>query len=493
MSLLLVSTSFIGVSYSIDDMEQSSIQPLYDGNTLYVGGSGPGNYTRIQDAINDSSDGDTVFVYNGTYYENLTVDKSISLLGEDRNITKIDGNLKRDTILITSDGVSISGFTVSNNSWPHWDSAGIRVCSNNNIIYGNIITETENKAIYIVDSSNNSIVENIVRDNLEMGILLTDGTFNNVIIKNIIVDNSYGISINGICNKVINNKIENNGWAGVTISDNNNYVSGNIISNHEHGIKINEGSNNTISGNNVSNHDIGIFIYPGTGNIISGNNILNNDVGIDLYKSSNNTIIENNIVNNRVGLDAAEWLDWETRDNKIYHNNFNNWNYNAYDYFNEWYSTWDDGYPSGGNYWDDYRGFDIDGDGIGGAEKRIGSYIYDRYPLMRPYNYTGPFLIIRIGSGLGLKIKIKNVGKETAYNLSWNISVRGIGKGFVNFHREGSSSKPFEPEDEKKFRLIPFGRATIDIKVNISASNAFEVSKYKSGEIVLCFFILDFW
>ncbi len=63
---------FIGMSISsstgFDVREQSSITTS-NGKTLYVGGSGPGNYTKIQDAIDNASDGDTVFVYNGTYHE----------------------------------------------------------------------------------------------------------------------------------------------------------------------------------------------------------------------------------------------------------------------------------------------------------------------------------------------------------------------------------------------------------------------------------------
>jgi hypothetical protein len=48
------------------DIEKS--QTTSKGNWLYVGGSGPGNYTKIQDAIDNASNGDTVFVFNGTYY-----------------------------------------------------------------------------------------------------------------------------------------------------------------------------------------------------------------------------------------------------------------------------------------------------------------------------------------------------------------------------------------------------------------------------------------
>ncbi|MCJ2669963.1 MAG: hypothetical protein LN416_05575, partial [Candidatus Thermoplasmatota archaeon] len=49
--------------------------------TLYVGGAGPGNYTSIQNAIFAAEPGDTVFVYNGTYYGNIEIYKTVSLVG----------------------------------------------------------------------------------------------------------------------------------------------------------------------------------------------------------------------------------------------------------------------------------------------------------------------------------------------------------------------------------------------------------------------------
>jgi len=75
------------------------------GITLYVGGSGPGNYTRIQDAIDDASDGDTVFVYSGIYYENIIINKTISLEGENRDKPVIDGDKHNDVVTIASDYV----------------------------------------------------------------------------------------------------------------------------------------------------------------------------------------------------------------------------------------------------------------------------------------------------------------------------------------------------------------------------------------------------
>ena len=84
---------------------RTSLTECYE-KTLYVGGSGPGNYTKIQDAIDDAFFGDTVFVYDDSspYYENLKISKSIELIGENRNTTIIDGNDKQDVVQINSIG-----------------------------------------------------------------------------------------------------------------------------------------------------------------------------------------------------------------------------------------------------------------------------------------------------------------------------------------------------------------------------------------------------
>ena len=76
MLFLLISSSCISIS-GVDTKQ--TVQSLSSGKTLYVGGSGEGNYTKIQDAIDNSSHGDTVYVYNGTYYESLKITKSIRL------------------------------------------------------------------------------------------------------------------------------------------------------------------------------------------------------------------------------------------------------------------------------------------------------------------------------------------------------------------------------------------------------------------------------
>jgi nitrous oxidase accessory protein NosD len=110
------------------------------GTTHYVNTTGSGGaYISIQDAIDNASDIDTVFVYNGTYYERIVVNKSISLVGEDRNNTTIDGEMTGNVILINVDGVILSGFTVTRGGNNNLE-AGIKLENVQNcLIYNNTV------------------------------------------------------------------------------------------------------------------------------------------------------------------------------------------------------------------------------------------------------------------------------------------------------------------------------------------------------------------
>ena len=111
---LIVILLFISVTVipSTGRVVEKSTMP-FDSKTLYVGGSGGGNYSKIQDAINDSSDGDTVFVYNGTYHESITINKKISIIGEDKHSSVIDACGKDFAVKITSDYVIFENFFVN--------------------------------------------------------------------------------------------------------------------------------------------------------------------------------------------------------------------------------------------------------------------------------------------------------------------------------------------------------------------------------------------
>ena len=139
------------------------------GNWLYVGGSGSGNYSTIQSAINASTDGDTIFVYNKIYFERIRIDKDINLFGEDNKKTIIDAQGIETAVEICG-YVNLSGFTIRN------AEVGIL----------NFYLPPPDD-IYIF-----FIYENIITNNI-VGIALS-GSFNTIIHDNIITQNQLGIS-----------------------------------------------------------------------------------------------------------------------------------------------------------------------------------------------------------------------------------------------------------------------------------------------------------
>ena len=296
--LLFFSVSVIPSTGTID-VKQISV-PASSGNMLYVGGSGPNNYTKIQDAIDDAVDGDTVFVYGGNYKERLVIDKSINLIGESRDTTVIG---PVDTVVyINVDYVKVTGFTIR---------GGIGIW-----IYGGKYSNISGNYINIdirgvdIESSGSSscvISRNIITTQFGPGnaIQLLSGD-NNVISDNtIIVPHSpWPYTIDGIdvyrsCyNKIINNTIQD-GYIGIDINTPHNIVMNNTINSSIYGI---DAGNSIISGNIIQNTDVGITI--GTisrNNIISGNSIMNCGRGVEiLFFSTLNKITNNNFINNNL-------------------------------------------------------------------------------------------------------------------------------------------------------------------------------------------------
>ncbi len=113
LTLILVLSIILGVMGNAK-VETKEVNLEKNPGTIYVG-SGPGNDSiTIQGGINLASDGDTVFVWSGTYYEyeNVVIGKTINLIGEDRNTTIIDGGGGGDVVYISADWVNMSGFNM---------------------------------------------------------------------------------------------------------------------------------------------------------------------------------------------------------------------------------------------------------------------------------------------------------------------------------------------------------------------------------------------
>jgi parallel beta-helix repeat protein len=297
------------------------------------------------------------------------------------------------------------------------------------------------QGILLAYTTNSTITENEISENLE-GTWFLASSYNSFCKNNIAESTNSGIQLDFSSNIAISgNNITNNG-EGIDIQySSNNSISGNsITANHENGVCAIGSSNNTIIGNNIATNSLyGAFLYSySNNNTVAGNNITNNGEGIDIsVHSDSNTLIGNNVTNNNLGV----YIDFSSS-NLIYHNNFMN-NIIQVDL----YSTtgiWDNGYPSGGNYWSDYT--DVDkknganqdqpgGDGIGDTPYIIDTNNRDRYPLMKTYGIphdigiTGITSKTAVGQGYkaNITLRVMNYGINTeTFNLTAYINATVI-------------------------------------------------------------------
>jgi parallel beta-helix repeat protein len=325
-------------------------EPVRGATTIYVDDSGGADYLTIQEGIDAANDGDTVFVYNGTYNENVVLSKTVSLIGEDRNSTLIDRMGNGANVLIIADWVNITGFTVSNSGAAGSD-AGIDIDSASNVtVTYNNISHNDRGIYFTPNSRNNRIIGNIISYNDDEGLrLFSEG---NEISDNIISYNNWaGFFCDGASgNTIKNNIIQANNYVGLLLgSSKENHVSGNIFiedgiiitgNKVEHWNTHNIDLSNTVNGKPViywKNQTSGM-VPSGGGQLILANctNILvenvdynHTSVGIELGFSLNNEITDSKIISNGMGI----YL-YNSDKNTFFNNNASYNDYNGF-YFYE--------------------------------------------------------------------------------------------------------------------------------------------------------------
>lgn len=176
--------------------------------TLTVNASGGADYTRIQDAINNASAGDTILVQSGTYNETVTVNKQLNLSGIDTGGGMPIVNASSFVIWLSANGITLEGFKAETIG----GYAGIFVVSNDNIIKNNTVSNYHTgEGIVVNYHSNNTLIGNIASGDGPYGIgIYLYYTNNNTLNGNTISNNSDGISMPGSSNNLIYNNIFNN-------------------------------------------------------------------------------------------------------------------------------------------------------------------------------------------------------------------------------------------------------------------------------------------
>jgi len=369
--LALATLVFIAVKSEARDIyvDDSYPYPTGDGSADYP-------YQTIQHAIDVAEDGDTIYVFPGTYNETLVINKKLTLQGLEKDNTTIcknDGH--RYTIEISADYVTLEDFTI------HDTGGGCRVAliyvtSDIVTIQGNTINGSANVwAIYLDSSNGDTIGSNTI--NGSKGIFA--GYSSNIALTNNEISNCYEAALylqNSDNDIIYGNNLTNSPFGIYAKSCSNINITNNTIESNTDGIDMHQGSENFIYKNTINNNANGIDINSQGANI-KNNTIAYNGIGIQLGGSTckiyGNTITHST----SYGIYASVG----SSDNTIYENHFskNNIN-NAIDNGN---NQWDSG--AVGNYWDDYNDVDRNLDGIGDFPYHVPGGGIDRYP-------TGKFL-----------------------------------------------------------------------------------------------------
>ena len=317
----------------------------------------PGDYSTIQAAINGASSGDTILVGPNIYYELITVNKGVKLIGKNRQTTIIDGNKTGPIVKITVSNVEIRNFTIQNGA--------------------------SYVGIWVEDPTAKTITGVVIQDNTftgdYVGVVMVR-CVGLIISRNTMEKNQYGIrtaysSLNEISDNIINSNL----FYGIHLhsQSQNNTIKYNTFTENKYGIHLEWSNNNLLEFNTLrsltSKNGYGVRLTSTTGTRIISNSIETNYYGIVLWESSiNNTIYHNNFIDNSI---------------QAYHSNTP---LTA--------NTWDTNVCPGaeGNYWNDYKGLD-NGIGVGRwgeprvANDGIGDTLtphlsVDYYPLMHPWS-----------------------------------------------------------------------------------------------------------
>jgi parallel beta-helix repeat protein len=293
---LLLFSSVVPISIGSDAKISYDVQSFNRGNTLYVGGTGPNNYTKINDAIDNATDGDTIIVFYGTYHENITLNKELTLLGienPDGQIPLLD-KYDKVVIVIKKDNCTIQNFEIRTGE------DAIRLESDKNEILNCIVSDAV-KDLNLQSSSHNVIINNEFRGGW-IGIRCVNSSYN------LFQNNNVHHHVNGELNlfqDCDNNHVYNNNFsyssnaAGIQNKgdSSNNIFNYNIIKNNAGGgVEINTGVNLTFIGNQLFDNSFSFYFNPISLSQLLTLNLEDNTINskpIYFYKNQSDVTIPN--------------------------------------------------------------------------------------------------------------------------------------------------------------------------------------------------------
>lgn len=228
------------------------------GKTIIVDDDGGADFTGIQNAIDTSEDGDTILVYNGTYEELLTINRSISLIGNGSEVTTLYGSRDMYNVVISADWVNVSGFHMARREGTGPDG-GIWIESNHTRIAHMNFT-TNGRGIRVEDARECVISDNSFWTRYLTAIQL-EKVDTYVIANNSFIDNHYGIYAKRSEHGVINGNIFSVTYHGIYLKECNitGLTNNSITSEQKNGIQLRDSNNCTLVNNSMKRCSITIF------------------------------------------------------------------------------------------------------------------------------------------------------------------------------------------------------------------------------------------
>lgn len=335
-------------------------------------------YPPFQPLVDAAEEGATLIAEPGVYAGPVVIDKPLTIDG--RGQVTIDAGGKGTVVLLDTDGATLKGLTLRNSGTSHNDiDSGLQVRGNFNVIKDNRIED----CLFGVDlqQSNNNIVRRnrISSKDVDLGV------------RGDAVRLWYSFD-----NQVTDNLIRNSRDTVVWYSR-NNLIARNDARGGRYSLHFMYSQTNRVEGNHYEDNSVGIFLMYSDGVVVKNNYIANaqgpTGIGIGFKETSDVTIEGNQLLYNATGLSLDVSPYQPDTENRV-HDNLIAYNGVGVRWLNDWHGNlfrgnrfkgnitqmvveggksanrnlWED------NYWDDYEGFDRDGDGIGDTPYELYTY-----------------------------------------------------------------------------------------------------------------------
>jgi parallel beta-helix repeat protein len=382
--------------------------------------------------VSNTVDGKPVYYWIDKHDENVPHDAGTVILINCSNIGMDNltlGNNLQGMYLYYSNGCTISRSNITRTGVDFYYGGGVVLrYSSDNSISENYFGNGNYYDVHIYSSKNNNVSKNIIRDSDNTGIYVVQYSNSNRICENTIASSKYyGIKLQSSC---MHNTVFGN----------------NITESKYYGLYLHSSLYNDISSNSITQTKpvgvTGLYLGNCQFNIVHENNIMDNYVdGVEMYSSESNTFYGNTIESN---ADSGIFITGSSH-NAFYHNNIIN-NPVAAVSPSININLWNSSYPSGGNYWSSYTGVDIysginqnepGSDGIGDSAYNIGGNNTDHYPLMGPFSnfsisYQGETCYIATSCNSTISdFQFNEAAKTVSFNVTGQDGTTGFCRAII--------------------------------------------------------------